>query len=34
MKDSGYVKINSVNRLYLITDKVDGYIEEKMEKNI
>ena len=29
MKDSGYVKINSVSPLYLIIDKVDGYIEEK-----
>ena len=29
MKDSDYVKINSVNPLYLIIDKVDGYIEEK-----
>ena len=34
MKDSGYVKINSVNRFYLITDIVDGYIEGKLEKNI
>ena len=29
MKDSDYVKINSVNFLNLIIDKVDGYIEEK-----
>ena len=29
MKDFEYVKINSVNPLYLIIDKVDGYIEEK-----
>ena len=29
MKDFDYVKINSVNFLYLIIDKVDGYIEEK-----
>ena len=28
MKDSDYVKINSVNPLYLIIGKVDGYIEE------
>ena len=28
MKDFGYVKINSINSLYLITDKVDGYNEE------
>ena len=29
MKDSDYVKINSVNPLYLIIDKVNGHIEEK-----
>ena len=29
MKDSDYVKINSVNPLYLIIDRMDGYIEEK-----
>ena len=29
MKDFDYVKINSVNPLYLITGKIDGYIEEK-----
>ena len=29
IKDFDYVKINSVNFLYLIIDKVDGYIEEK-----
>ena len=29
MKDSDYVKINSVNPLYLIIDKVDGCSEEK-----
>ena len=28
MKDSDYVKINSVNPLYLIFNKVDGYFEE------
>ena len=28
MKDSGHVKINSVNPLYLIIGVVDGYIEE------
>ena len=28
MKDSDSVKIDSVNPLYLIIDKVDGYIEE------
>ena len=28
MKDSDYVKINSVNHLYLIIGKVDEYIEE------
>ena len=29
MKDFDYVKINSVNPLYLIIGKADGYIEEK-----
>ena len=29
MKDSDYVKNDSVNSLYLIIGKVDGYIEEK-----
>ena len=33
MKGSDYVKISSVNYLYLIIDKVDGCIEEKMEIN-
>ena len=28
MKDSDYVKINSVNPLYLIINEVDGYFEE------
>ena len=28
IKDSKYLKINSVNPLYLIIDKVDGYFEE------
>ena len=28
MKDSDYVKINSVNPLYLIIGEVDGYSEE------
>ena len=28
MKDSEYVKINSVNPLYLIINEVDGYIKE------
>ena len=27
MKDFDYVKINSVNSLHLIIDKIDGYIE-------
>ena len=31
MKDCDYVKINSVNHLHFIIDKVDGYIEEKWE---
>ena len=34
MKDSDYVRINSANPLHLIIDKVDGYIEEKMEIDI
>ena len=29
MKDSDYVKIKSVNPLYLIISEVDGHIEEK-----
>ena len=29
MKDSDYVKIKSVNPLYLIISEVDGYIKEK-----
>ena len=33
MKEFDYVNIQSVNPLYLIIDKVDGYIEEKMEIN-
>ena len=28
VKDSDYVKINSVNPLYLIINEVDGYVEE------
>ena len=28
MKDYDYVKINSVNSLYLIINEVDGYVEE------
>ena len=31
IKDSKYVKINSVNRLYLIFSKVNGYFEEVNE---
>ena len=34
VKDSDYVKINSVNPLYLIISEVDRYIKEKMEGNI
>ena len=30
---SDYESIHSVNPLYFIVDKVDGYIEEKMEIN-
>ena len=29
IKDSDYVRINSANPLYLIIDKVNGFIEEK-----
>ena len=29
MKDSDYAEIKSLNPLYLIISKVDGYIEEK-----
>ena len=29
MKDSKYMNINSVNPLYFIVDKLDGFIEEK-----
>ena len=29
MKDSEYVKINSVNPLYLIINEVDGYVKEE-----
>ena len=29
MKDSDYVKVSSVIPLYLIIDKVDGYVKEK-----
>ena len=34
MKNSDYLKINSVNPFYLITDKVDEHIVKKMEINI
>ena len=34
MKDSDYVKINSVNPLYLIIGEIDRYIEEKNGMNI
>ena len=33
MKDSGYVKIHSVNPFYLTIGEVDGSIEEKREIN-
>ena len=32
MKDSEYVKMNSINNLYLIIDEVDGHFEEKKWK--
>ena len=31
VKNLSYVKINSVNPLYLIIDQIDGYIEEYNE---
>ena len=34
MKDSDYVKINSVNPLYLIINKANEYTEEKKWKKI
>ena len=34
MKDSNYVKINSVNPLYLIFNKVNRFFEELMEISI
>ena len=34
MKDSDYVKINSVHPLYLIIDKVNEYTEEEKWKKI
>ena len=34
MKDCDYIKINSVNPLYLTIDKADGFNEEKMEIHI
>ena len=34
IKDSKYVKINSVNHLYLIFIKVNGYFKKLMEINI
>ena len=33
MKDPDFVKINSVNSLQLIFDKVDGHLGKKMEIN-
>ena len=34
IKDTDYVNIYSVNLLYFIINKSDGYIEEKIEINI
>ena len=34
VKDSGYVKINSLNPLYFIISEVDGNIKETAEVNI
>ena len=33
IKDSNFVKINSVNPLYIIINEVDGSIKERMELN-
>ena len=33
MKNSDYVKINSVNSVYIIIGELDGSTEEKMEIN-
>ena len=33
MRDSDYVRIKSVNPLYLIISEVDGHFEEKMKTN-
>ena len=33
MKCSDYVKIESVNPLYLIISEIDGHIKEKMDIN-
>ena len=33
MKSSDYVKVNSLNPLYIIINEVAGPIEEKMETN-
>ena len=32
IKDSKYVKVNSVNPLYLMLNKINGYFEESKEK--
>ena len=34
IKDSKYVKINSLNSLYLIINKTNGYFNKFMEINI
>ena len=34
IKDSKYIKINSVNTLYLIFNKVNGYFEETNGNNL
>ena len=34
IKNLSYININSVNPLYLVTDKVDGYIEGSNGKKI
>ena len=32
VKDLGYIKINTVNPLHLIINKIDGFIEERIGK--
>ena len=34
VKDLGYIKINTVNPLHLIINKIDGFTEERIGKKI